>query len=164
MTKPIKEYPKTIDHQFLSLASLYAKQNSGCLKVQVGSVITTADHKIISMGANRADRNLCVWNNSCYREEKHGTRSKIHRNPDDCRAIHSEIDAICSAQNNLKGCIIYITRYPCEACARAIARAGIKTVVFGRDTYISEMTSDILSHDDVEIVHVNDYKEEDDNS
>lgn len=163
------KYPKpsinTIDHNFLNLASLYAKQNAGCLKVRVGSVILNEQDRVIAMGCNKSDyNNFCTSTKTCLREELYGNRSKAHRAPSDCRAIHSEIDAICSAGRDLRGCTIYITRYPCENCARAIVAAGIKNVIYGRSEPISDMTRKIFDFNGVEYTHIFDYVEDDDNS
>jgi dCMP deaminase len=127
----------------------------------VGSTIVGQNGKLISLGANRALPNLCKGNRGCLRVEKYGENSKLHRNPEDCRAIHSEIDAISQANCDLTDATIYVTRYPCEACARAIVAAGILTVVYGRETSISEETQHIFDSAEVEVIHAYKYVEED---
>lgn len=144
----------------LKLASTYAKLQSGCLKVQVGCVIAR-DNKILALGANRTIPNLCKTSRGCLRVEKYGENTKDHRNPEDCRAIHSEIDAICNSQGNLYGATMYVTRYPCEACARAIVAAGISRVVYGREQPISPETARIFEHYNVDITHYWGFTEED---
>ena len=129
---------------FLEIAQSYADSHSGCSKVSVGSLIVGDNGTIISAGANKTYPNLCKTSRGCMRVEKYGENSKLHRNPEDCRAIHSEIDAIASAQHPLAGCTIFVTRYPCEACARAIVSAGITKVVYGREQEISDETKIIL--------------------
>lgn len=146
--------------KMLKLASTYAKLQSGCLKVQVGCVIAK-DSKILALGANRTIPNFCRTSRGCLRVEKYGENTKDHRNPEDCRAIHSEIDAICNSYDNLYGATMYITRYPCEACARAIVAAGIKKVVYGREQPISPETSRIFEHYNVDITHYWKFTEED---
>ena len=154
---------KTPSIVWLSLASMYAEKNSGCLKVSVGSAIVR-NNKLLSMGANRSIPDLCKTQRGCLRVEKYGENSKLHRNPEDCRAIHSEIDAICANDSDLTGATIYITRYPCEACARAIAAAGISKVVYGRATPISHETQKILEYGDIEVTHLYRYDEADNNN
>lgn len=139
----------------LFLADTYANMVSGCTKVSVGSAIVK-DGRIVSLGANRCIPNLCKVR-GCLRVEKYGNNDKEHRNPGDCRAIHSEIDAICRAQCNIMGSEIYITRYPCESCARAIVAAGIKTVWYGRGQKISEETARIFESGDVNVYWVKDW-------
>jgi dCMP deaminase len=134
--------------------------NSGCIKVQVGCVIVK-DNMLLAIGTNRTDLDLCKTSRGCLRIEKYGENSKLHRNPEDCRAIHSEIDAIASSQSSLIGATMYVTRYPCEACARAIVRAGIDTIVYGREQKISDLTRRLLEYNNVNIIHLTDYTEED---
>lgn len=150
----------------LDMAHRYAMTCSGCTKVKVGSIIAK-DRRIISCGANRTIPRLCDSLRGCLRVEKYGDKSKEHRNPADCRAIHSEVDAICNAAKNgisTDGAVIYVTRYPCEACARVIVSAGIKTVVYGRKESISDETRKIFESNHVECYHFADWNAEDDNS
>ncbi|MDR0460658.1 MAG: cytidine deaminase [Nitrososphaerota archaeon] len=49
------------------------------------------------------------------------------------RAVHAEMEAlIMCARNNIscKGADMYVTTFPCHACAKHIIAAGIKTVVY----------------------------------
>lgn len=150
------------NEQLLNLAHQYSEEHSTCAKVHVGSVIETIDGTYI-FGCNHGVMNC--KQNGCRRVRLYGENSKIHRLPSDCDALHSEIDAICEAAKkgvSIDGATIYITRYPCEACARAIAVSGIKKVVYGRNESISEYTKSILLTADVDIEKA-DWTEEDDN-
>lgn len=147
---------------YLDIAQAYADKLSGCNKVAVGSVIVNHD-KIISLGANRAVPDLCRTSRGCFRVEKYGEDSKNHRNPEDCRAIHSEIDAICSAAsegNAIAGSSIFVTRYPCEGCAKAIIAAGIKHVYYGGTVRISSQTSAMFDSFGVEFTYIPEWKED----
>ena len=149
------------DPSYLDLAYHYAERMSGCKKVAVGSIIKSSGG-IISMGANRAIPDLCIGK-GCLRVEKYGNDSKSHRNPEDCRAIHSEIDAITSAAKNgisTDCATIYVTRYPCEACARAIISAGITAVIYGGTATISEQTQHMFDLYSIQCVHVNNWRED----
>lgn len=144
----------SISLMYLKIAGAYAKDKTGCTKVSVGSCIRTpVGHTIL--GANRVIGDHCK-KEGCFRIAKYGDNAKTHRNPDDCLAIHSEIDAISRAAAegiSLEHSVIYVTRYPCEACARAIVAAGIKKVVYGRNQEISDMTKQIF--DDAGVVYYN---------
>lgn len=150
----------------LDLANKYAKEHSTCAKVQVGSLITTHG----GFGPNIYGCNHGVMDcktNGCRRVRLYGENSKIHRLPSDCDALHSEIDAISKAASKgikLDGAIIYVTRYPCEGCARAIGEAGIKKVYYGRGESISDYTKLILETYGVEVEKVEDWTEEDNNA
>lgn len=148
---------------YLSIAGMSAESLTGCTKVSVGSCIVNEDGEILVLGANRAIPDLCKTQ-GCLRIAKYGDNAKTHRNPDDCRAIHSEIDAICYAAKmgvKLEGTTIYVTRYPCESCARAIVQAGIKHVVFGRNQDISEETKQIFEAGGVTYEKFTEYQEDD---
>jgi deoxycytidylate deaminase len=114
-------------------------------------------------GANRTLPVSCK-ENGCLRVKKYGDDTKTHRNPDDCRALHSEIDAITFAARqgiSTKGMILFVTRYPCEACARAIVAAGIERVIFGRQQYITDESFDILHSGGTIIMHLDYWDAED---
>lgn len=152
---------------YLDIANRYAETMTGCSKVSVGSVIvrnyTKVNENIVSVGANRAIPDLCMTSRGCQRIELYGTDSKFHRLPGDCRALHSEIDAISKAGQDLSDCDIFVTRYPCEACARAIVASGIKRVWYGREQQISLQTQQIFAGAGVESYWLKDWTEEDRN-
>ena len=143
---------------FLDFAQLYAEKNSGCRKVAVGSVITKHG-SMISFGANREFSGKCL-EQDCHRVLKYGDDSKIHRNPEDCLAIHSEVDAIAKSATLLHGCEIYVTRYPCEGCAKAIIAAGIKTVYYGGTAEASDMTKQMLWEAGIDLIHIKNWSDD----
>lgn len=147
---------------YLDFAALFAKKMSGCVKVQVGSVLVQ-NGQMVAFGANRAIPDLCTTKRGCLRVERYGDDSKAHRNPEDCRAIHSEIDAICSAASLgvcVEGADLFVTRYPCEGCAKAIVTAGIRRVYYGGTTHPSQWTIDLFKLAGVTCCHVNGWSED----
>lgn len=144
---------------YLELTHEVAVINSGCLKVAVGSLIVD-EGRIVAYGVNLAVPNLCK-KEGCLRILKFGDDSKNHRGPTDCRALHSELHALVTAGEDVHGMTMYITRYPCEACARAIVIAGISKVVYGRQQEISEMTKEIFDAYNVEVVWERNFDAED---
>lgn len=143
---------------YLDIAQLYADNTSGCRKVAVGSIVVK-NGRIIGIGANRAMPDLCKLR-GCLRVELYGNDSKIHRNPGDCRAIHSEIDALVQLRESAEGATIYVTRYPCEACAKAIIASGIKNVYYGGTTPVSEQTVALFDSSKIVHIHVKDWRED----
>lgn len=138
----------------LSAAQDYANKNSTCCKVQVGSVIVS--NKGVVFGCNHGMSDC--KNNGCRRIKLYGNASKEHRLPSDCDAVHSEVDAIGRAAKlgfKTEGATIYVTRYPCEACARAIVSAGISEVIYGREQSISSYTSAIFKAGGVKVLGSN---------
>lgn len=153
------------EHAILDRAQNYAEMTSTCSKVHVGSLLVTAELEEF-LGCNHGIERCCSLE-GCYRVEKYGENSKLHRLPSDCVAIHSEVDAICKAARkgvSLEGAIIFVTRYPCESCARAIIMSGIRKVYYGRKEPISEMTEKMFVESGTQVVHVEDWDWEDNNS
>lgn len=150
--------------RILDEAQDYADNVTGCRKVAVGSAICCNDTDgIVIFGANRTLPDNCK-EVGCLREQLYGDASKQHRLPSDCRAIHSEIDAICCIARmgfSTKGATILVTRYPCEACARAIVQAGIKKVYYGRGQEISNLTKDIFNRANVRVIWFKEWVYED---
>lgn len=145
----------------LDSAHLYAESQSGCTKVSVGSLIIDSPHSTQARvyGANETLPASCK-KQGCLRIQKYGNASKQHRNPEDCRAIHSEINAISIAARygvKIEGKTIVVTRYPCEACARAIITSGIKEVVYGRAQNCSDETFKMLTLAGISVIHINDW-------
>ena len=135
---------------YLMAAQEYAMLNTTCEKVVVGSLILDeVTNKIVSYGANRTVPGVCKGINSCQ-VDGHCVST-----------IHSEIDAIVRWPNLLTGRTMFVTRYPCEACARAIAASGIAKVVYGRETRVSKVTDDIFFQAGIWVVHETDFKEAD---
>lgn len=145
-----------LSEDYLDMAQLYADKMSGCRKVAVGSVLVK-DDIMISFGANRGIPNSCKTK-GCHRMLVYGNDSKVHRNPEDCFAIHSEIDAFSRLREPAAGATIYVTRYPCEGCAKAIIAAGVKEVVYGGSTRISDFTADLFDEFGVRAVWLPDWK------
>lgn len=146
----------------LDIADSYAIEYSQCNKTAVGCMIlpipSASDRRVI--GVNRTYLVSCK-KVGCLRMEKFGDNSKSHRNSADCRAIHSEIDALTTAAKigyPTDGRCMVVTRYPCEACAKAIINAGIKYVYFGGEFPISKETAELFSTAGVEITHVSDWR------
>lgn len=154
------------DKMYLDMAHRYAVLNTGCTKVAVGTIITTRgseyERNIVSIGANVVIGDRCLMN-GCQRVELYGNNHKEHRLPSDCRAVHSEITALLKLKHYGKSdhLTAYITRYPCEACARALVIAGVTRIVWGRQQYISEQTEEILYYGGISAVWCNFWKAED---
>lgn len=131
----------------LRLSQDWANTFAVCQKVKVGAVIVGNEGDIFTAyGCNRSIPEGCDGT-SCNRVLPHDGL------PHCVSTLHAEIDAIIGSERNLEGTTIYVTRYPCENCARAIVRAGIKKVVYGRTPEISEDTKRIFEYGKVKVVH-----------
>ena len=146
------------------LKELYAmaKEESRCIKAQVGArIVSPRQLKTIADGFNITMPDSCKTV-GCHRKLVYGENSCEHRLPSDCYALHAEICAISmAAMKSNKSTIsktMIVTRYPCEACARAIVAAGITRVIYGGVEEISEQTEQIFSKNDVEVTFIPDSK------
>ena len=146
------------DRDYLDMADLYAFKASGCCKVAVGCAIVK-DEQIISLGANQTVLSNCKAN-GCYRMRRYGDDGKIHRNPEDCSSVHSEIDALAHLRESARGATAYVTRYPCEGCIKALVAAGISRVVYGGSTQISLLTSRVLDANNIRVAWISGWKED----
>lgn len=152
---------KVID--YLKRAQEYADKESGCCKVAVGALLVPSKYKVSILGANISLPVSCRVK-GCRRVDLYGEDSKNHRLPSDCRALHSEVSAITEAAKAgipTNGATMYVTRYPCEACARTIVNAGISTVYYGREQKISQETQRIFTAGNVKVIHVDDWTYDD---
>lgn len=155
-------YPTEVVMNYLDMAQVYADQHTDCIKVSVGCALVLHPGTVV-FGANRAVNRSCKTN-GCMRVEKYGENSKDHRLPADCNAVHSEVDAItraaCQGFSTLCA-TAFVTRYPCEACARALVAAGVSTVYYGRSQSISDQTEQIFGVNGVQVIHVKKWNRDD---
>ena len=138
--------------QRLKLCNSRAKELSTCCKAQVGAYIYHCGHPVV-FGWNCTMPDSCL-EKGCHRVREYGEDSKLHRLPSDCYALHAEIHALALAAKggiSVYNGTIYVSRYPCEACARAIVAAGIRKVVYGGVEEISAQTKQIFSNANIEV-------------
>ena len=110
------------DEYFMSVAKLVAMRSDDP-DTKVGAVIVK-DNTIVATGYNGKPKGMDIipWGKS-----EDPMQSKF------TYVVHSELNAILSAGNRsnlIQGATIYVTRHPCNECAKAIIQSGIKEVVF----------------------------------
>ena len=49
--------------------------------------------------------------------------------------VHAELNAILNSTQQLCGCTIYVSLFPCNECSKAIIQSGIKEIVYADDKY-----------------------------
>jgi dCMP deaminase len=118
------------DEYFLLLAKLAACRST-CLSRPTGAVIVKG-RQVMATGYNGSvpGGSHCIDDGVCYRR---------HVGADDseklswCRASHAEANAIAQAARagiRIDGGTVYATLSPCFTCAKLIASAGIKRIVY----------------------------------
>lgn len=140
-------------HNILEMCNSKAKKMSTCCKAQVGAMLYK-DGRQLNFACNTSMPDNCKVK-GCHRIKVYGEDSKNHRLPSDCYALHAEINAISTAARQslpkLYGATLYVSRYPCEACARAIVAAGITKVIYGGIEQISAQTEQIFRNAGIQV-------------
>ena len=115
------------DQYFMAMAHLAAFRSQDP-NTQVGAVIVNPDNRVVGMGYNGFPRGCSDLSYSWEREgEELETKYPY--------VVHAELNAILNSTQNLKGCTLYVSLFPCNECAKAIIQAGITTVIYESDKY-----------------------------
>ena len=115
------------DSYFMGIAKLVRERSEDpCCKV--GACIVK-DNKIISTGYNgmpsRSEHGIYPWTKG----DTDPTKNKYFY------VVHAELNAILNSIQDLHGCTLYVSLFPCNECAKAIIQAGISCVVYESDKY-----------------------------
>lgn len=116
----------TWDEYFKEIVQVTSKRSS-CNRLNVGCLLVL-DNRIVSQGYNG-------FLSGCEHRS-------IVRDGHEQATVHSEQNAICDCAKrgvSCKGCIAYITHYPCIICTRLLLASGIKEI-----KYINEYKNDEL--------------------
>lgn len=117
---------KLREKTFIETAKIFA-QNSYANRLKVGAVLAY-DDRILAVGYNGTPKG---YDNDC---EEYNVITGEYETKD--IVVHAEQNLICfCAKNGIKtnGCTLYITHSPCITCAKLIASAGIKEVIYEKD-------------------------------
>ena len=118
----------------IALLSTYRSKDP---HTQVGACIINEDYRIVAVGYNGMP-NGCI--DALMPWDREAESSLDTKYPYVC---HAELNAILNSTQNLKGCTLYVTLFPCNECAKAIIQSGIKKVVYMENKY--EGTDSILA-------------------
>lgn len=119
---------KSWDEFYLDIARAYRNQST-CSRDQIGAVVVK-DKRIISAGFNGGPSGTphCV-DGGCPR----GRMSKEECPPGssygNCIAWHAEVNALLFAGQAARGATLYVTREPCDWCAKVVEASGVDRVV-----------------------------------
>ena len=96
---------------------------------QVGCCIVNQNKKIVAVGYNGMpmgcnDKDF-PW------DVKEGSLE----NTKYAYVVHAELNAILNSTQQLCGCTIYVSLFPCNECSKAIIQSGIKEIVYADDKY-----------------------------
>lgn len=115
------------DSYFMGIAKLSAERSKDP-STQVGACIVNTENRIVGMGYNGfptgiSDTEL-PWN-----------RKGDPLNTKYLYVCHSELNAILNSIQDLKGCRLYVSLFPCNECAKCIIQSGITEVIYADDKY-----------------------------
>jgi dCMP deaminase len=124
------------DDYFMCVAYLSA-QRSKDPNTQVGACIVNAMKRIAGVGYNGFPQgcsdDILPWNRSTDGGNGEGVETKY------LYVCHAEANAILNKGGaDIHGATLYVDLFPCNECAKMIIQAGIKEVVYLRDTYHNE--------------------------
>ncbi len=125
------------DQYFMSVAKLSAFRSKDP-NTQVGACIINESNKIVGVGYNGLP-----W--GC--EDEQFPWEVRDGNLQDTKypyVVHAELNAILNSTQQLQGCRIYVSLFPCHECVKAIIQSGIKEIVFEDDKY-SGTDSDVAA-------------------
>lgn len=115
------------DEYFMGLAHLSALRSKDP-STQVGACIVSADKKVVGIGYNGLPRG-CDDDDFPWIREGEFLETKYPF------VVHAELNAILNSNQDLRGCSLYVSLFPCNECAKAIIQAGIKRIVYECDKY-----------------------------
>lgn len=109
-------------HEYICRVTEVVAEKATCPKAAVGAVFVSGDYEILATGYNGAPRGL----RDC------GEAGCLLDSKGDCvRSSHAELNAIVQAAKRgtpLRGSRLYVTRFPCLTCAKAIVNLGAAEV------------------------------------
>lgn len=106
------------DDYFYDFAKLVASRSRD--DCPVGAVIVDDDQVVVATGYNGLPRRVADIEDRLKKTEKLKW------------TVHAEANAICNAARvgtSAKNCTVYVTKFPCSACAGALVQVGIKRLV-----------------------------------
>lgn len=137
---------KSWNEYFMDLA-LNVATRSTCDRAFVGCVLVNSDNRIVSTGYNGA-----ISGNPHCDEVGHTLRDGH------CIAtIHAEMNALlyCAKEGiTVKGCICYVTHFPCLNCTKSLIQAGISKIYYHEAYRVDEYAIELLDRNNIEYVQI----------
>lgn len=115
------------DEYFMSMAHLSAKRSKDP-STQVGACIVNSQKRVVGLGYNGFPKG-CDDNEFPWGRDGEFLDTKYPY------VVHAELNAILNSIQDLNGCTIYVSLFPCNECAKAIIQSGIKCVVYESNKY-----------------------------
>lgn len=123
--------PINWDEYFMGVAVLSSKRSKDPC-AQVGACIVNPDKRIIGIGYNGFPIGCSDSEFPWGKDSENELETKYPY------VVHAEPNAILNCTSSLKGATIYVTRFPCNECAKLIIQSGIKEVVYSQNKHPDE--------------------------
>ena len=137
---------KSWNEYFMDLA-LNVATRSTCDRAFVGCVLVNSDNRIVSTGYNGA-----ISGNPHCDEVGHTLRDGH------CIAtIHAEMNALlyCAKEGiSVKGCICYVTHFPCLQCTKPLIQSGISKIYYHEAYRVDEYAIELLDRNNIEYIQI----------
>lgn len=121
-------------HQNFMKEAFGESENSKCWWRQVGTVLVKGGKIIL-----RAFNEMMPFSDECYKVGCVRDKIPPGKIPEICSVAHAEAKIVAQAAKEgieLLGTTMYITHFPCPACAKLIALSGIKKLVYSRGSSV----------------------------
>jgi len=115
------------DEYFMGIAHLSALRSKDP-NTQVGACIVSPQRRVVGIGYNG-------FPNGCSDDEFPWEREGDFAKTKYPFVVHAELNAILNSTQNLHGCTLYVSLFPCNECAKAIIQSGIRRIVYESDKY-----------------------------
>lgn len=140
---------KSWDTYFMEITKMVASRST-CDRAFVGCVLVNNDHRIVSTGYNGS-----VAGNPHCLDVGHTMRDGH------CIAtIHAEMNALlyCAREGiPVKGCVAYVTHFPCLNCTKALIQAGIVAVYYLYDYRVDPYALELFEKNKVQLIHIDEH-------
>ena len=133
-----KKHRPTWDEYFKKIVE-ETSTRSPCERLHVGCLLIK-DNRIISQGYNG-------FLPGCEHKS-------IVRDNHEQSTVHAEQNAICDCAKrgvSCKGCIVYVTHYPCIICTRLLLACGVKEINYINDYKNDELVQEFCNQMNVSI-------------
>jgi len=159
-SKKVAEFKKEKTHLLKRELNQYKKfmkeafkeaENSKCWWRQVGAVLVKK-RKIILRSFNE----MMPFDDECYKIGCIRDEIPPGKFPEICSVAHSEATIIATAAQkgiSLKDTTIYVTHFPCPACAKLIAISGIRKLVYSRGSAVFDGQR-VMENRGIEIIKI----------
>ncbi|MFH1551294.1 MAG: deaminase [bacterium] len=139
------------EHKKFMKNAFQQADKSKCWWRQVGSVLVK-NKKVIFTAFNE----MLPVDDECYKSGCIRDMISPGKLPEICSVFHSETSIVAMAAKqgiSLNGTILYVTHFPCSACAKSIALSGIKKVIYSRGSSVFD-GSRVMRSKGVELVKI----------